>query len=175
MRRTNQSGSALLLALIMLLVLSLLAISGMEGSVMQERMQSAQRQGAMALEISESGARDAEQWLEKNVVTLNVFDGTNGLYDATVQEQRAPDPFSATVWEGSSSKTATSVDGVTPRYFIEYMGRGFKPEQRAGGNISGYSHDSGAFESRAFRIVVHATSPSGKGSRLIEVYYTRKI
>lgn len=142
---------------------------------MQERMQSAQRQGVMALEIAESGARDAEQWIEDNVVTLNDFDGTNGLYDATVEAERAPDPFSATVWEGSSSKAATTVDGVTPRYFIEYMGPGFTPEQLTDGNITGYQHDSGAFNSRAFRIVVHATSPSGKGSRVIEVYYTRQI
>ena len=172
----NQRGSALLLALIMLLVLSLLAISGMEGSLMQERMTTAQREGVMALEIAESGAQDAEYWIEENLVTLTDFDGTDALYDATEENEGAPNVFDQSVWNDSSqTRAADAVEGVTPRYLIEYMGEGFTPPQRTDGNIGGYRHDSGGGNAQAFRIVVRAESPSGRGQRLLEVFYTRKL
>ena len=38
------------MSLVILLVLSLLALSGMQGSIMQERMTTAQRDGMLALE-----------------------------------------------------------------------------------------------------------------------------
>lgn len=173
----TQSGSALLLALIMLLVLSLLAISGMEGSLMQERMSTAQREGVMALEIAESGAQDAEQWIEDNVVTLTDFDGTGALYNATEdQDEHAPDVYDQSVWENDSqTREADAVEGVTPRYLIEYMGEGFTPPQLTDGNIGGYRHDSGGGNVHSFRIVVRAESPSGRGQRLLEVFYTRQL
>lgn len=173
---TTERGSALLLALILLLVLSLLAISGMEGSLMQERMATAQREGVMALEIAESGAQDAEQWIEDNVVTLTDFDGSDGLYNATEDNQHAPDIYDASVWnDNSKTRTAGSVEGVTPRYFIEYMGEGFTPPQLTDGNIGGYRYDSGGGNVQAFRVVVRTESPSGQGQRLLEVFYTRKL
>ncbi|KAA8982440.1 PilX N-terminal domain-containing pilus assembly protein [Halospina sp. K52047b] len=177
MYRQQEYGSALLLALILLLVLSLLAISGMEGSLMQERMSTAQREGVMALEIAESGAQDAETWIEEDVVTLTEFDGSDGLYDATEDGEQSPDPHSADIWASDSTQTRTadSVEGVTPRYFIEYMGEGFAPEELTDGNIGGYQHDSGGSDTHAFRIVVRAEGPSGRGQRMIEVFYTRQI
>lgn len=172
----TQKGSALLLALIMLLVLSLLAISGMEGSLMQDRMSIAQREGVMALEVAESGAQDAEQWIEDNVVTLTDFDGTDALYNATEDDEGAPDVFDQAVWEDESqTRSADAVEGVTPRYLIEYMGEGFTPPQRTDGNIGGYRHDSGGGNVHSFRIVVRAESPSGRGQRLLEVFYTRQL
>lgn len=179
MRMTHtrpETGSALLLALILLLVLSLLAISGMEGSLMQERMTTAQREGVMALEIAESGAQDAEQWIEDNVVTLTDFDGSDGLYNATEDNQHAPNIYDGSVWsDDSKTRTADPVEGVTPRYIIEYMGEGFTPPQLTDGNIGGYRHDSGGGNVQAFRVVVRAESPSGRGQRLIQVFYTRKL
>lgn len=177
MHPQRERGSALLLALILLLVLSLLAISGMEGSLMQERMSTAQREGVMALEIAESGARDAEKWIEDNVVTLTDFDGSDGLYNATDDEdQHAPDIYDTSVWDDNSqTRTADPVDGVTPRYFVEYMGEGFTPPQRTDGNIGGYRHDSGGGNVQSFRVVVRAESPSGRGQRFLEVFYTRQL
>ncbi|MFO7787297.1 MAG: PilX N-terminal domain-containing pilus assembly protein [Halospina sp.] len=170
----QQRGSALLLALILLLVLSLLAISGMEGSLMQQRMSTAQREGVMALEIAESGAHDAEEWVEDNVVTLADFDGNGGLYDATQGGQGAPDPYDADIWEDDSSQTraADAVDGTTPRYFIEYVGQGFSSEDLSDGNIGGYGSDP---DMQAFRIVVRAEGPSGRSRRIIEVFYKKQI
>ncbi|TVP55391.1 MAG: hypothetical protein EA349_09480 [Halomonadaceae bacterium] len=171
-----QQGTALLMSLIMLLVLSLLAISGMQGSLLQERMAAAQREGTIALEIAESGARDAERWIEENLVTLNDFDGSSWRYDAGAENTRAPSPFTDNFWQDTNrTRAGTPVGGITPRYFIEYRGRAFEEEQLTDGMIGGYSHDTGAGSAFAFRTVAWAPGPSGVGQRIIEVYYNRQL
>lgn len=171
-----QQGTALLMSLVMLLVLSLLAISGMQGSLLQERMASAQREGAIALEVAESGSRDAERWIERNLVTLNDFDGSGWLYDASDEATRAPSPFSENLWQSDTrTRAGTRVDGITPRYFIEFRGRAFEEEQLTDGMIGGYSHDTGAANTFAFRTVTWAPGPSGEGQRIIEVYFNRQL
>ena len=166
----------MLLALVLLLVLSLLAVSGMQGSLMQERMSSAQREGTLALEAAESGARDAERYIEDNLVNVADFGATGPFIDATDEDVERPDPHDPDFWaDEDQTRTGDAVDGVTPRYYIEYLGEGFEPEQRTDGMITGYSHDTGAGSSFAFRTVIRATGPSGSGQRLIEVYYTRRL
>lgn len=176
MKSRKQRGTALLMSLIMLLVLSLLAVSGMQGSLMQERMSSAQRDGTIAIEVAESGARDAERWIENNLVTLNDFDGSGWLYDASSADTRAPSPFEEGLWQNTTkTRAGQPVNGITPRYMIELRGRGYEPDQLTDGMISGYSHDSGAANNFAFRTITWASGPSGKGQRIIEVYYTRQL
>src|SRR5690554_3758874 len=115
---SRQSGAALILSLLMLLVLTLLAVSSMQGTVMQERMVSGEREGIMSLEIAESALRDAELVLE-GINVLSVFDGTNGLYG---QDDNAPNPMTYDWVSGTGARSATAVGGVTPQYFIQYMG-----------------------------------------------------
>ena len=165
-----------MLALVLLLVLSLLAVSGMQGSLMQERMSSAQREGTIALEAAESGARDAEEYIEENLVTLADFGTTGPLIDATDGDVERPDPHDPDFWADENlTRAGTPVGDVTPRYYIEYLGEGFEPEQRTDGMITGYSHDTGAGSSFAFRTVVRAPGPSGNGQRMVEVFYTRQL
>lgn len=56
----RQRGATLIVALVMLLLISLLAIGGMQGSVMQERMASNAHDGAISFQASEAGLRQAE-------------------------------------------------------------------------------------------------------------------
>lgn len=173
---TKQAGSALLLSLVILLVLSVLAVSGMQGSIMQERMVGAQREGMIALEAAEEGARFGEQWVQDNVLTLTIFNGqTPGLYDIRDVSRRAPSPYDEATWDASNVQEADEVDGITPVFIVEYLGEGFRSEQLTDGMIGGYSHESGAMDVRAFRVIARAEGPSGQARRLIEVYFTKQI
>ena len=56
----RQRGATLIVALVMLLLISLLAIGGMQGSVMQERMASNAHDSAISFQASEAALRQSE-------------------------------------------------------------------------------------------------------------------
>jgi type IV pilus assembly protein PilX len=56
----QQRGATLIVALVMLLLITLLAVGGMQGSIMQERMASNAHDGAISFQASEAGLRQAE-------------------------------------------------------------------------------------------------------------------
>jgi len=65
----KQKGASLIVALVMLLLISLLAIGGMQGSIMQERMASNAHDGAISFQATEAGLRQAETDLMGNLAT----------------------------------------------------------------------------------------------------------
>lgn len=175
LNRSAQKGTVLLISLIILLVLSILAVSGMQGSVMQERMAGAQSEGISALEAAEDGARFGELWVRNNVLTLTAFDGTGGLYDIRVEAERAPDPYSETTWDAANVIAADPIGGITPLFFVEYLGPGYAEDQLTDGMIGGYNHETGAVDVHAFRLVTRAEGPSGRARRMIEIFFTKQI
>jgi len=78
---TKQQGMALIIALTFLLIMTLLGISGMQSSIMEERMAGNVHDHNMAFQAAESGLRDAESWL----LSLTAYPapnntGSNGVY-----------------------------------------------------------------------------------------------
>ena len=180
----SQQGVALVMSLIILLVLSLLAVSSMQGSIMQERMSTASREGSIALEAAERGLREAESVIANlNLVGMGNFgaaDGTgnqNGWYHIG----HAPAVFDDNTWTGAGVLNANTVDGITPQYFFEYRGlvtlqaganqgsvRNLNFEGR--GDAAGGSTAATA-EAESVRVVVMAKGPSGQSRKMIEGYY----
>lgn len=167
----SQSGAALILSLLMLLVLTLLGVSSMQGSIMQERMVSGEREGMQSLEIAESALRDAEVMLE-NINLLSAFDGTEGLYGT---DNTAPDPLNFDWATDTNALTANQVDGVTPKYFIQHMGDANQPEKLTDIVVEGYTNETGATDAQAFRIVAWSPGATGESQRVIESYYARQL
>jgi len=62
-----QRGSTLIVALVMLLLISLLAVGGMQGSILQERMASNAHDRSIAFQASETALRQAEVDLIDNL------------------------------------------------------------------------------------------------------------
>lgn len=171
-RLSRQSGVALLMSLVILLVLSLLAISGMQGSVMQERMASAQRDGVVALETAEAGLREAEGVLD-GLTDLDDFGTTAGYYDAA--DANLPDPFASATWtiggQGDAALAGTAVEGRTPRYFFEYKGPVDLSAEDELPRDLGVQNRSGDVLLESARIVVMAPGPSGNSRRILESFY----
>lgn len=165
----QQRGAALILSLLILLVLTLLALSSMQGSVMQQKMVAGLSDGVTSLEIAESGLRDAEKALE-NINVLSAFDGSDGLFGP---DDVVPDPFNYDWANSTNVRTANPVDGVTPRYFIQHMGDAMQPDRLTDVVVQGYTFETGALNTQAFRIVVWTGGQSGEAQRIIESYYAR--
>lgn|SRR5690606_21547001 len=171
MNRTGQRGAALLLSLVILLVLTMLAVSGMQGSLLQERMVAAQRDGIVTLEIAERAMRDVEALLD-GLSDLDDFGTKPGFYETG----KAPAVFSADTWNanGNKSATGTAIDGITPRYFVEYLGDvELDSEGELPRDLSVYGAKPSTLMDYA-RIVVMAQGPSGQSRRILEGYYVFK-
>jgi type IV pilus assembly protein PilX len=178
----SQRGIALILSLVILLVLSVLAASSMQGSIMQERMSITARESSLALEAAEAGLREVESRLS-NLDSLDNFGNADGTGNRTgwYHIGYAPKVFDATTWTGSGVIEAAEIDGITPLYFLEYRGlvslniggslgsvRNLNYEGR--GDAAGGSSAASA-EAESVRIVVMAEGPSGQSRKMIEGFY----
>lgn len=173
MNAYRQKGAALLTSLLILLVLSLLAISSMRGAQLQEKMVAANRDSQIALEAAEFAARNAEELLVDDTVTLGNFGSQSGLYNVG----NAPNVFADSTWDnsGSASVAATGFPGSelaeAPRYFIEYTGEIRKSNQANSLGVDNYAGSSGAGTPLGFRIVAWSSGRSGQTQRVLEVFY----
>lgn len=115
-----QQGSALLVSLVMLLLLSLIAVAGMQTTIMQERMSSNLADRELAFQAAEAALRDAETMLRTNPpATINNKDG---LYD--VNSDNKPDWTGDTLVDGQGAITISNdLAGVAsqPRYYVEQI------------------------------------------------------
>lgn len=170
----KQTGVALLMSLVILLVLTLLAVSGMQGSIMQERMSSAQRDGMLALEVAEAALREAESTLD-GLSDLSSFGSTAGFYDGTDTSTTVPSPFDKKTWDEKKSVKGTEVDGITPRFMFEYKGKvTVDLEGRLPRDLGKYGSD-GESDLDYARVIVNAPGPSGLSSRTLEGFYVFQL
>ena len=78
----HQSGSVLVISLIIMLVLTMLGVSGMKSAVLEEKMAGNVRDTQLAFQAAEATLREAEKYIDDNIVSLTNFDtdGGDGLY-----------------------------------------------------------------------------------------------
>lgn len=114
----RQRGAVLIVSLIILLVMTLLAVTAMQNTTLEEKMAGNTRDMALALSAAEAGLRGGETVLSGSAV-LPPFNGTvTGYY--------APDNSrwsQAVTWTSNSIVYATTIPGVAaqPRYYLEEM------------------------------------------------------
>ncbi|MHA7879898.1 MAG: pilus assembly PilX family protein [Saccharospirillum sp.] len=118
-----QAGSALLVSLVMLLLISIIAVGAMQSSILQERMSSNLQNRELALQAAETALREAERFLAtNNNDTISTQDFTYQIAGVNVNGQSPPD------WEDDASDTAgpvgslaNNINGVAaqPNFYIE--------------------------------------------------------
>jgi type IV pilus assembly protein PilX len=123
--RTN-TGVALFISLVLLLVLTILGVSVVQTTSLEIRMARNEHDALLAFEAAESALRDAEVILEATTSTVAYNDGgAGGLWDM-------PDLNDGNRWEddaiwadGRSIVAATPVNGTPnqpqPRFMIEHI------------------------------------------------------
>lgn len=177
----RQRGAVLLTSLLILLVLTLLAISSMQNTAMQERMVQAQREGYMAMEGAELALREAEQAIDSLASPANLGN-LPGFYESGTGP-RGTSLFDDNLWSDNTLSVAVTVPTVNgsalfpeaPRYIVEYVGDASVSvgNQAADVNVTNYTHETGAAVAKAFRIVARGTGATGDSERMLEEYYRR--
>lgn len=114
----TQRGAALIIALSILLILTILGVSAMSTTALQERMSGNARDADIAFEAAESALRAGETAIDAMTNTSG-FNGTNGLYPAntTPEAWTVPGNWTTTGKYAPASYSLTSAH--PPKYMIQ--------------------------------------------------------
>jgi type IV pilus assembly protein PilX len=124
----RQQGGALIVAMVMLLAMTLLGVTAVRNTTLQERMAGNLRDNNLAFQAAERGLREGERFLRSP--TIPPFTGANGLL--VMQDDAGKGSFwSAYDWTGNG-RAAAGVSDVAraPLYVIEEL----PPVPQAGGS-----------------------------------------
>ena len=164
--RHHQTGAALLISLILLLVLTFLGIRSMQTTTLEERMAANQKDYYLAFEAAEYALVVAEGELDVLFSTGNFnTQGNGGLYR---DHDLASQVWKLDIWGEGSTKVREVTDhpgmtAVPPKYIVERMSIVLDEDAVNLGNE--YGEQTGATETTIFRVT--ARGESGKGSVVI--------
>lgn len=165
-----QRGAVLVIALIMLLAMTLIGVTGLSSTTMQERMAGNMREVNIAFQAAEAALREGENYL--TAATLPEFNGSNGLYQPAAAGSTEHWNVSST-WSGTASReyqgdldTDDVVLAAAPRYIIEELA----PVPAPGGTLSS---DAPAPETGMYRITARAFGRSDTTVVMLQTTYKR--
>lgn len=123
----HQHGMALVMALVFLVLLTLLGITAMSTSSLEEKMAGNTKDRGLAFQAAESALLHGETWIA-NQVNLPIFDPTDttdGLHlPSTTSTPIWTDDGGSTVWDGNDYKNLSGLTKVAsqPKVIIENLG-----------------------------------------------------
>lgn len=172
----NQSGSILIVSLMILVVLTMLGVSSMSSTSLQERMAGNFRDRQIAFQAAELTLAYAEEFAKNSINSASIFNDTNGYYS----EYNGPtnfNAFDATWWTATKSialpTTITQVR-TQPRFVIEYRGDIGEAEGTSV-NLSGYGESAGGGIIGNFRVTVRATGLSDNTKIILQSNYGKRL
>ena len=172
----QQSGVVLVISLIMLLLLTLIAISGSQVTGLEEKMASNSRDQNLAFQAAESALRAAEKEIEalESVTKLNTqFNGSNTWL--LKEDVAMPSLFLGTTMTWNNNDSRQFQSGIIeintqPRYFIKHVGRDVGDEV----NLSHYG-DSGSMEVHYFVITARGTGTQDTSKSYLRMHYAKQL
>ena len=158
-RHRTQSGVALIVSLMLLIVITLLGISGMRTTTLEEKMAGNMRDMQLAFNAAETALREGEEILRQP--TLPPFNDTNGYYQPDTLLWQTVD------WDPANNQVIaanTSIPSVyqQPSFYIEEM------------PASGGSSEAGvALTTGTYRVTARGTGGSPTSLVVLQVTFRR--
>jgi type IV pilus assembly protein PilX len=120
--RRRQRGSTLIICLVFLLILTMIGISSIQNSTLQEQMAGSARDYNSAFQAAEFALRKGEEYLQQ--ATLGAFTGSGGRYTICGDPASTAPECSPPDWRNKSSTGWVNQTGVAnvdsqPQYIIE--------------------------------------------------------
>lgn len=169
--KKSQAGAVLAVSLVFLVILTLVGVSAMQNTLLEEKMAGNVKDRNLAFQNAESAVREAELFIE-GIVSLGGFNGTSGLYGLTDAE---PDYGAAATWTTASKNVQSSSDFgayASPRYFIKQYT--IVTGTEAALNLSGYGDNKGSGDVTIFNITARGTGGGQDTAEVIlRTYYGR--
>lgn len=171
----RERGVALFIALVVLLIITVLGISGLQTTTLEERMAASARDRDLAFQAAEAALAQAERFVDTigpgDLAQFN--QNSSGLY---VPEDKAgePDIWEQVDWANAASTRIVNVNiaGVAaqPRYIVEYMTTLLAADDSL--NISNVGAPVGA-PTDIFRITSYAQGGSARAVVMLQATYGR--
>ncbi|MBB3060641.1 pilus assembly PilX family protein [Microbulbifer rhizosphaerae] len=167
----RQRGAVLIVSLIILLVLTMMGISGARAVLLGERMTAASRDAKIALEVAESMVRQAEKHID-GLDNTSTFGDTGWC---RTQGKGPADIFSEDTWKDTyapkRNSTLEGPDGLLKgRVFIEMFGRASDDSDTTDVDLSGNKPAIDFEDVEVFRIVARGEGPGGTKRILVTLY-----
>jgi type IV pilus assembly protein PilX len=181
----KQKGVALFLTLTILLILTILGVSSVQTTSMQERMARNYRDVNIAFQGAEAAVAEAEEYLE-GIANIGAFPDDDavllcaaGLCNSIDGTARWSQNFGYVDWSTSSTfKTTTTTAAElgaadTPKYIIEYVAKvTIEADTLNIGNV-GASGSSG--RAYVFRITTRGAGGTTEAAAMIQSLYGRQF
>jgi type IV pilus assembly protein PilX len=180
-RSARQAGAALVVSLILLLVLTLIGVTGMRSSSMEEKMAGNMRDRNVAFQSAESGVRTGEKWIADRTdpppTTVNPGHTLSGSINVYAPEATLPELAVQTQawWNSDNNALAgellqdSSGDDLVaeqPRYVLQYLD--FRPD----------SFDVGVEEPTGrhfYRVTGHGTGVSTTARAVVQTTFVKRF
>lgn len=168
----RQDGVALFIALVVLLIITVLGISGLQTTTLEERMAASARDRDVAFQTAEAALAQGETFVQGlTVVDLAQFDAnTNGLYRP--QSGTTADWWDTVDWENDVALPTIVTDfgnvAAQPKYIVEYKARVLAGDDSL--NISNVGASVGA-PTDIFRITAYGTGGSARANVMLQATY----
>ncbi len=161
--RRRQHGSALLISLLFLLLLTVLGVTAIRNSTLEERMAGNLRDLNIAFQAAEAGLRVAEADLASAALPAFTAAGTGGYYTAPAADATPLWEVGGTNWRGSGL-TNFSQSFAPPDYIIEQLAPVVQPSLQFG---------SPGTTIQLYRITARGFGPSQDTVAILQANYRR--
>ncbi len=130
--RNTQGGAVLFVSLIMLLVLTVIGVTAMQTTTLEEKMAGNLRDQTLAFQAAEAALREGETWLSNEPAEPTAQAGCSGPCNTTVYQLNAPgvDVLNNALWDNTAApilyRTYDTVAkplqkvATAPKYLTEY-------------------------------------------------------
>ena len=147
----------------------------MKSAVLEEKMAGNVRDTQLAFQAAEATLREAEKYIEDNIVSLTSFDtdGSDGLYDESQQKL-----WNYIDWDSSDSIEYSSFNSsyavnAPPRFIIEHLST--QQDNLDTLNLDNYGQGTGAGRTEVFLITARATGSSGNNVVLLQSTFGKRL
>lgn len=169
-----QNGSVLIVSLLFLLVLTLIGLTAMQGTALEEKMAGNTRGGTLAFQAAEAALRDGETW----VMGIDLYDPPTPCSTAPCDlwEVNKPVDYPQTEpmswWQNNGREysktgvfTGSKADpklATDPRYLVEYLG--YDP----GATIIDANERAHRIGPHFYRVTAAGFGPQGTTERVLQ-------
>lgn len=174
----KEKGIALLVALVLLLMMSLLGVASMRGTILEERMAGNWRDQNIAMQAAEAALREGESFFETSfsLPALSDFPCSGGC---TIFSYNEADPSANFLlrnndteiaqWRSSATTYTGSIDGAaeSPQYLIEqraylrdHLGTGF-----------GVANETGR---HMYQVTARGVGQSAQSTRILQSLHAKR-
>ena len=171
--KKKQQGAVLVISLIMLVLLTIIGVTSMQVTGLEEKMSGNNKDHNAAFQAAEVTLRNAELYIN-SLTTLADFNDTQAGFLSEATDD--PNYLSAATWTTANSATGRSVDSLstTPRYIIKHVG-----EQgdsiNEGLNVTGYGESLAGGAITLFRVTAMSTGNTGNSRIIVQSYYGQRF